>query len=326
MELKLLLMGIACAFAGLISLATFVKWREVQKAKSWRPVPGTIISSRSEARKVQIDAAGGQTRGKTEMRNFPAIAFAYDVGGRRFTGTRYSLRENLGNFAVTETLAQYPKGAKVTVFYDPADPTQAVIERTMPDGAFKFMVCLSAGLVFGALILIVTLGGLVDAVKPYLPHPQNAGAAVLLAVIALFALRMGFLQQGVARIAADWPSVPGEVAESGVEKFKMRDSMGNLWYRPWRTVFRPRVVYAYTVDDIAYTNERIAFGANLTSSLPRLINAPARRYPPGSVVKVFYDPANPAHAVLEPRAPGLWLVWVTAILMAAGAAKLLGYF
>jgi hypothetical protein len=324
MELKLLLMGIACAFAGLISFATYVKWREIQAAKSWLPTPGTITSSRSEMRTVASMGSGSQTKGKTETRNFPAISFTYQVKGRKFTGTRYSLRENLGNFAVAETLAQYPKGAAVTVFYDPANPAQAVIERTMLEGAFKFMICLSAGLVLGALILIITVGGLIEAAKPYLAHPQNAGAAVLMAIISLFALRMAFAQRSMALAAADWPSVAGVVTQSGLDTFKMRDGIGNLWYRPWHTMFRSRVVYGYQVDGVAYTADRISFGAELSASLPFLVGALTRRYPNGSAVNVFYDPANPAQAVLEPRIFGLWVLWATTAVMAAGAAKLLG--
>lgn len=325
MELKLLLLGIAGAFAGLFSVATYVKWREVQAAKSWLPTPGTVTSSRSEARAVASIGNGTDTRGKTEMRNFPAIAFAYQVNGRKLIGTRYSLRENLGNFRVQETLAQYPKGAKVTVFYDPTDPTQAVIERILPEGAVKFMVCLSAGLVLGTLVLILTVGGLVEAAKPYLPNPQNAGAAVLMAAIAIFALRMGLLQKSMAEAAANWPSVAGTVAQSGVEKFQARSSIGNLWYRPWRTMFRSRVIYTYRVDGVDYSADRIFFGAQMSISLSFLMGAAARRYPAGSIVNVLYDPANPANAVLEPRVFGLSTLWITAAVMAAGAAKLLGF-
>jgi hypothetical protein len=174
MELKFLLLGIACAFAALLSIATLVKWREIQAAKCWLPTPGTIVSSRSEARKVNIgDLGGSESEGKTELRNFPAISFSYRVNGVDHVGTRYSLRENRGNFGVQETLAQYPKGMSVTVFYDPARPMQAVIERTLPDGTFNFMVRLSAGLVFGCATLIFTVGGVVEAIRPPLAEPAE---------------------------------------------------------------------------------------------------------------------------------------------------------
>jgi len=326
MELKLLLVGIACAFAALLAFATLVKWRELQVAKSWLPTPGTIISSRSEARQVISRGVGSEANGKTEVRNFPAITFSYHVSGKSHIGTRYSMRANLGNFAVQETLAQYPKGAVVTVFYDPAQPAQAVIERTMPDGAFRFMACLSAGLVVGAFVLVITVGGLLEAIKPYMPDPQHAGAAVLMVTIALFASRMAWLQREMAADAANWPSVIGQVTQSGVDAFKMRDYIGNLWRRPWQTMFRSRVVYAYQVGGTVYSADRISFGASLLTSLPFLVGLHAIRYSVASSVQVFYDPANPAHAVLEPRVLGLWVLWSASAVMFSGAVVLLGLF
>ncbi len=138
LELKFLLVGFACAVAGGLSTVTFLKWREVKTVSRWLPTPGKIISSRVEAREVRSSGTGSESSDSTEIRNFPAITFEYKVGGKTFQSSRYSVQENLGNFEVTETLARFPKGAKVTVFYDPANASKAVIERTMPEGAFKF--------------------------------------------------------------------------------------------------------------------------------------------------------------------------------------------
>ncbi|TGV63744.1 DUF3592 domain-containing protein, partial [Mesorhizobium sp. M00.F.Ca.ET.158.01.1.1] len=99
---------------------------------------------------------------------------------KTFRGSRYSVKENLGNFEVAETLAQFPRGAEVTVFYNPADPSKAVIERTFPDGAFKFMAKLSAGLVIGTVVLVFSVGGVLEGIRPHLAKPQNLGAAALL--------------------------------------------------------------------------------------------------------------------------------------------------
>lgn len=76
---------------------------------------------------------GALGRKVAEIRNIPAITFEYKVGGKTFHGSRYSAKENLGNFEVNETLAQFPTGADVTVFYNPADPSKVVIERTLPE-------------------------------------------------------------------------------------------------------------------------------------------------------------------------------------------------
>lgn len=319
LELKFLLVGFACAVYGMLSLITFLKWREVRALSRWLPTPGKIISSRVEAREVRNSGAGSDSSDTTEMRNFPAITFEYKVGGKKFQSSRYSVKENLGNFEIPETLAQFPRGAEVTVFYNPADPSKAVIERTMPDGAFKFMFQLSAGLVIGTAVLVFSIGGVLEAIRPHLPKPQNLGAAALLLFMGLFALRMGFVQKSLAEQAAKWPVTAGRIESSGLQALRNYSS-----YRRWRTVFKSRIVYSYGVAGQRYTSDRVTFGATITASLPGLVSDQARSYAEGSQVDVHYDPANPGSAVLECRVRGLWLLWVCSAGFLGGAAFLVG--
>ncbi|QKD20192.1 DUF3592 domain-containing protein [Mesorhizobium sp. NZP2077] len=318
-ELKILLVGFACAVAGGLSIVTFLKWREVRAASRWSPTPGKIISSRVEAREVRSSGAGSDSTDSTEIRNFPAITYEYKVGGKTFQSSHYSVQENLGNFEVAETLARFPRGAAVTVFYNPSDPAKAVIERTMPDGAFKFMVQLSAGLVIGALVLVFSVGGLLEAIRPHLPKPQNLGAAALLLFMGLMILRMGFAQKSLAEQAAKWPVAAGRIESSGLQA--LRNYSG---YRRWRTVFKSRIVYSYGVAGQRYSSDRVTFGATATASLPGLVSGQARSYAEGSKVDVHYDPANPASAVLECRVRGLWLLWICSAGFLGGAAWLVG--
>ena len=324
MEFKILLVGFACAVAGMLSIVTLLKWREVRAISRWFPAPGKIVSSRVEAREVTRSGSGSESSTSTEIRNFPAITFEYKVGGKTFRSSRYSVQENVGNFEVSETLARFPRGADVTVFYDPSDPSKAVIERTMPEGAFKFMAYLSAGLVIGALALVFFVGGFLEAIGPHLPKPQNLSAAVLLLVMGLFVLRMGFAQKSLAEQAAKWPVAAGRVDTSGLQKFQTRDRFEGSGYRPWRTVFKSRIVYSYRVAGQHYSADRVAFGATLTASLPSLVGGQSKRYLEGSKVDVHYDPANPAAAVLECRVRGLWVLWASAAAFLAGAALLVG--
>jgi hypothetical protein len=323
LELKFLLVGFVCAVAGMLSIVTLLKWREVRAVSRWLPTPGKIISSRVEAREVRSSGAGSQSSDATEIRNFPAITFEYKVAGKTFRSSHYSVQENVGNFAVAETLAQFPKGADVTVFHDPANPAKAVIERTMPEGAFKFMVQLSVGLVIGALVLVFSVGGILEAIQPHLPKPQNLSAAVLLLVMGLGVLRMGFVQKSMAEQAARWPVAAGRIDASGLQAIRAYERTGG--YRPRRTLFRSRVIYSYGVAGQRYSADRVAFGASVTASLPGLVGGQARRYVEGSKVDVHYDPANPASAVLECRVLGLWMLWVCAAAFLGGAAVLVGF-
>ncbi|MET2828281.1 DUF3592 domain-containing protein [Mesorhizobium shangrilense] len=324
MELKLILIGFACVTAGLFALVTFLKWQEVRAARSWLPVRGKIISSRSEAREVRVSISRANTTETTEVRNFPAITFVYTVNGRRFEGTRHTLRNEIGNFQVPETLARYPKGAEVTVYYDPSNPRTSVIERTMPDGSIQVMAYISAGLVVGSIALVFLVGGVVEAIRPHLPNPQNAGTAMLLTIMALIILRLGFAQKAIAEAAATWPTTQGSIASSGIEAFRIRSAFEGFWRRPGRTVFKSRVRYAYSVAGQDYVSGRVAFGATAAASLPALIGGDSRRYAEGGKVDVHYDPANPALAVLECRVRGLWALWAVAGAMFIGATVSVG--
>ena len=74
-----------------------------------------------------------------------------------------------------------------------------------------------------------------------------------------------------------------------------------------------------------YVGERVAFGATTISTLSSLVSGRAGRYPPGSAVPVFYNPANPAEAVLERRVAGISLLWLVAGGCFFGAAMLVGF-
>ncbi|MGX5841226.1 DUF3592 domain-containing protein [Mesorhizobium sp. ArgA1] len=320
MELQFLIVGFVCVVAAVLSFITFVKWREVQVMSRWLPTPGKIISSRVEARKVRVSGVGPDSEKVTETRNFPAITFEYKVGNKKFRGSRYSVKENLGNFEVEETLAQFPTGAAVTVFYNPADPSKAVIERSLPEGAFKFMVKLSAGLVIGAVLLVFSLSGVLEAIRSHLPKPENLGIAVFLMFIGLFALLMGIAHKVLAKRATKWPVTAGRIDASGLETVRIDNG-----YRRWRPVFHSRIVYSYEVAGRHYTAARVTFGAYVLASIPALVSGQAERYAQGSKVDVHYDPANPASAVLECRARGVWVLWVCSAAFIGGAAWLVGF-
>ena len=83
-----------------------------------------------------------------------------------------------------------------------------------------------------------------------------------------------------------WPSSPGRVISS--EVVRMRDTNGNF-------IERPRIVYEYAGGGATHQGNRISFGG------PRSVGARkcVARYPAGSTVQVFYDPAKPGSAVLE---------------------------
>lgn len=323
--LQIFLLGFAWIVAGALSLATYLKWKEMQTMAAWPVTQGRITSSRVERREVDRTLPGKHSRHTTETRNFPAIAFQYKVNGRTLSSTRYSIRENVGNHNVAETLALYPKGKVVEVAYDPTNPSKAVIERTMPEGAFKALALMAALLASGSLALTMVFGNALSAVTRVLPNPQHAGLVMVMLIAAAIAGRILAMQKDMVAQTSKWASVEGYVDASGLEKFQIK--MGDVGEsRRWRTVFRSRVIYTYRVDGHSYASDRVAFGSITSSNVRSWVSGMARRYSQGMPVKVYYDARNPTSSVLERRVGGEWLLWVFIAALIIGAGRLAGFF
>jgi hypothetical protein len=144
----------------------------------------------------------------------------------------------------------------------------------------------------------------------------SAIAAVLI-VSGLAALAFGALDGLEARRMAGWPSVPGRVvaSESVTTQFRGRA----LRYAP-----AARIVYDYALGDAVFTSERVAVQTLPVETSSEEGQRRLRDYPAGAAVTVYYDPADPAVAVLERDPPrtgytaGLQLI---ALGLAVAAAR-----
>ena len=91
----------------------------------------------------------------------------------------------------------------------------------------------------------------------------------------------------LAQASVDWPKVRGQIID---------------WVPPEQTAMgTPKIEYAYSVGSEMYHANAIAFG------LPedRQAFRAATKYQEGEAVWVYYDPANPARAVLHPGGSAL---------------------
>jgi hypothetical protein len=147
-----------------------------------------------------------------------------------------------------------------------------------------------------------------------------AAIAAVLIVSGLTALAAGGLDALEARRMAEWPAVAGRVvvSESATTPFRGRA----IRYAP-----AARIAYEYTVSGIAFTSERVGVDTVQVETASEEGQRRLRDYPAGATVTVYYDPANPAVAVLERERPtagfvaGLWLIGLG--LAVAGARWLL---
>ncbi len=135
--------GSRCLIAGAIFLVlgcgAFIGMQMAQsyvdRAQQWPSVAGKIVTS-------EISTA--TTRYKYGIRTtlVADIEYAYSVNGQNYQGEHLRLIPMLHmkpEGTPAELVARYPVGRSVEVYYDPADPTAAVLNPTPADDASKLI-------------------------------------------------------------------------------------------------------------------------------------------------------------------------------------------
>lgn len=110
-----------------------------------------------------------------------------------------------------------------------------------------------------------------------------------------------FMRRRMAAVS-QWPSTMGTVGTSYLERRSSSDS-GYTNY--------PVVQYSYQVSGQDYQGMKIAPGPEVGGTGAGKV---VGRYPAGAQVMVFYNPQNPADAVLETKAPAQWILWLILIV------------
>jgi hypothetical protein len=308
---------------GLLLAVAVYKSLQVRVAREWPSVAGKVVVSKAEVRKVKVIDSDRAEGHRFEERNFADIVYEYSVAGRKLRNNRVSIGEDRGNFQVAETIAKYPAGAVVTVYYNPLHPDQAVLERDLPKGMWG---CLGIGM---AIVLAIVFGSAIglhaitEFVTTRIPQQGNAAAAVAFGafgtVIALFALVL----HRQASLAMKWPVVTGTIKLSDIEQYRAArqdDGSGT------RVMYQRRVSYTYQYNNITYTNAHATLASSVASTSSWLVRKSTTDYKDGASVKVWVNPDNPSQATLEPRAGFVWVLWlaVAAILGVAYYAAVHG--
>ncbi len=105
----------------LVLVAIASKTLELRRAKGWAQTTGRILSAKVEVRRHQF-AGEPET-----VKNVPAVQYEFHVGARKVIGSRIGIGDDAAANPEA-TLKRYPAGANVTVYYDPRDPTQCVLD------------------------------------------------------------------------------------------------------------------------------------------------------------------------------------------------------
>src|SRR6478752_2772632 len=135
--------------------AAAYKTLQARAAREWPEVMGKVVVSEAEVRETRVIDSDREQGHRTEQRNYANIVYEYSVAGQKLRNNRVSIGEDLGNFQVAETIAKYPVGAIVTVYYNPLHPKEAVLERDLPKGLWGCLgigTVIVLGIIFGSAI------------------------------------------------------------------------------------------------------------------------------------------------------------------------------
>jgi Protein of unknown function (DUF3592) len=108
--------------AGIMMLLFLISnWRTASAAARWPTTTGTILSSVAEPHRTLVPGGRGQTATMWSS----VIEYSYRVQDRDYHGTRLAFGADVAGprDLAEKTAARYPVGSKVTVHFDPANPS-----------------------------------------------------------------------------------------------------------------------------------------------------------------------------------------------------------
>lgn len=155
--------------------------------------------------------------------------------------------------------------------------------------------------------------------------PETALKTIMMALIALAALGGAvaillpyrkFARQ--SRESQAWPETLGEVVASEVRSKSVMTSQ-----QISRRVYRPNIVYRYAVAGQPYESSRLIHAERYFNGSQTWARNIAKRFPVGSQVRVYYDPAQPAYAVLDRKSAytrGKLNTYLLLLIVPCGAA------
>ena len=100
----------------------FFMRRRMATVSQWPSTMGSVVMSRLEQRS---SSEGGYT-------NYPVVQYSYQVGGQAYQSYKLAPGPEVGGTGAGKVVARYPVGVQVMVFYNPQNPSDAVLETKAP--------------------------------------------------------------------------------------------------------------------------------------------------------------------------------------------------
>lgn len=107
----------------ILLVSIFAAQRKTSAARNWPTAFGTVVESQLEARR------SSNNRGWV---NYPRVVYTYSVGGQSYASDRISPGLEVGGTSAPGVVAKYPVGSQVKAYYNPQNPSDAILEINTP--------------------------------------------------------------------------------------------------------------------------------------------------------------------------------------------------
>jgi hypothetical protein len=127
---------------GLLICMSIINGRKAKASMQWPSVQGAIVSS-----EMVMD-----TSTSSDIATWsPVVTYSYTVNGQALQCSRVKFSPARGK----KVVAKYPKGNAVQVFFDPQQPSSAVLEK---GGSTKVMLLVGVAVIVGCCLVGVLIG------------------------------------------------------------------------------------------------------------------------------------------------------------------------
>jgi hypothetical protein len=175
MKLIARLVSLAFLFIGVVSLILgILAVSRGRSSRSWPTVDGAIVAST-----LEVSSRRNPQRGTHRDLYSARVEYAYEVEGRPYSGrtVRYGVPATTDRAAAQQTLGRYSAGAPVQVYYDPRDPSRAVLEPGVARSSYGPIWIALPFLIVGGTFTLLTFryGDAIDEFVERALQRQSAG-------------------------------------------------------------------------------------------------------------------------------------------------------
>jgi len=140
------IIGFVFLILNIIFLAIiFFMRRRMAAVRQWPSTMGTVNTSYLERRS---SSEGGST-------NYPVVQYSYQVGGQVYQGMKIAPGPEVGGTGAAKVVGRYPVGAQAMVFYNPQNPSDAVLETKAPAQWIMWLILIIFDVVLCGVIPIL---------------------------------------------------------------------------------------------------------------------------------------------------------------------------